>query len=158
LKTRASVPYGALDDDEHWWLPPAHSRASLRKFLSTVQWNRTVLFVSFIQFSFVLGELITTVLEPVYPPSNLEEKMLLGVILVGSEAIGSILDFFLGRELWAWTLCFGWSWWLDKTNIVEAGSLLADLGIRLLYSAPAPVARCFHVIVNPPLTLLIDRY
>ena len=141
------APWGALDPEEHWWLPPAHVRASLRKFLSTGHWNQSVLFISFIQFSFVLGELVTTILEPVYPPTTSEEKMLLGIILLGSETMGAILNLFLAFELWTWTLAFGWKWWLDSKNVVEAVALIVDVAIRLWYCGPASVARCFHLIV-----------
>ena len=142
---------GALDEEEHWWLPPPDIRANLRKYLSTAEWNRTVLFASFLQFTFILSELVTTILEPIYPPTSQEEKMMIGILLLASEMLGAILNIFLAFELWAWTLGFGWKWWLDLRNIVETATILVDIGLRLWYTGPMPVARCFHLVVSGPL-------
>jgi len=60
------------------------------------------------QFSFVLAELITIIHEPIYPPSDAERKYFIGLILLGSETVSAVLDFFLGFELWAWMLVCDW--------------------------------------------------
>ena len=142
-----SIPLGALDNEDHWWLPPSQVRADLRMTLTSASWNRTILLFTFILFTFVLTELVATILEPIYPPSTKEEKFFFGVVLLGSETIGAIMDMFLAAELWGWTLAFGWTWLLDLGNVMEVLVLCVDLGFRMQYTGPMAVARCFHLLV-----------
>jgi hypothetical protein len=146
-KSRKTGSWGALDEEDHWWLPPAHVRRDLRQILPTTYWHRTILLVTFLVFSSVLCELVTTILETIYPSSNSQEKFFYGVVLLGSETIGAILNLFLVFELWVWTLAFGWGWWHSVTNSVEALSLAVDLGIRVNFKGPQEIARCLHLIV-----------
>jgi hypothetical protein len=76
-----------------------------------------------------------------------EEKFAVGIILLGSESIGAILNIALGLELWFWTLSFGWRWLLNFENQVEALVLLVDVVVRLRFTGPPEIARCFHVLV-----------
>jgi hypothetical protein len=138
---------GALDSEDHWWLPPSQVRADLRATLTSASWNRTILLFTFLLFTFVLSELVTTILEPLYPPSTKEEKFFFGVILLGSETIGAIMNLFLAAELWGFTLAFGWRWWADLDNVLEVIVLCADLGLRMQYTGPMEVARCLHLLV-----------
>lgn len=142
-----SIPLGALDDEDHWWLPPSHVRADLRTTLSSASWNRTILLFSFVLLTFVLSELLATILEPVFPPSTKEEKFFFGVVFLGSDIVGAIMNMFLAAELWGWPLAFGWGWWRSWGNVLEVGILCADLGCRMQYIGPIEVSRCLHLLV-----------
>ena len=143
-----NAPWGALDAEDHWWLPPSHVRADLRKSLPSVSWQRTVLLISILLLTFVLSELVGTILETAYPPSTSEEKFFFGVILFGSEAIGGLANLFFGFELWFWALAFGWGWWASFGHLLEVGVFVADLALRMYYSGPPEVGRCLHLIVR----------
>jgi hypothetical protein len=143
-----AAPWGALDDEDHWWLPPSHVRADLRQFLPSVKWNQIVLLFSLVIFSFVLGELIATILEPIYPPESQEEKIFFGVVLLGSEVVGNIGNIFLAFELWTWTLAFGIGWWWNRGNFIEVLVVALDLYLRIFYfPSHVQVSRCLHLIV-----------
>ena len=103
--------------------------------------------ISFAQFAFVVTGLIGTIVERIYPPSLADEKFAVGVLLLGSETIGAILNITLALELWFWTLSFGWRWWLDLGNQMEALVLFGDVVVRLRFTGPPEIARCFHVLV-----------
>jgi hypothetical protein len=141
------VAVGALDDEEHWYLPPAHARRDLRKSFASASWQQFILLISFVTLSVVLLGLVTTIAEPIYPATSNEEKFSLGIVLLGSEAISAILNLFLAFELWFWTLAFGWTWWNSPSNVLEVGVLLADFGVRMFYSGPPEMARCFGLLV-----------
>ena len=146
-KTSKYSQWGALDSEDHWWLPPSHVRADLRKSLPSVTWQRTVLSVSFLLLTLVLSELVGTIFEPIYPPETAKEKFLYGVILLGSDALGGLANLFFGFELWFWTLAFGWGWWASLDHIVEAAVFLLDLLVRMYYDGPPEVGRCLHLMV-----------
>jgi len=143
-----SAPWGALDAEDHWWLPPSHVRADLRKSLPSAVWQRAVLLISILLLTFVLSELVGTILEAVYPPSTSEEKFFFGIILFGSDAVGGLANLFFGFELWFWTLAFGWGWWANLDHLLEATIFVADLVLRMHYSGPPEVGRCLHLIVS----------
>jgi hypothetical protein len=145
--TTKPVQWGALDQEDHWWLPPSHVRADLRELLPASSWHKTVLLFSFLHFSFVLSELVVTVLERTYPAATAEEKLFFGVILLTSEAVGAIFSLCLAFELWFWTLAFGWAWWGSPANVIEAVVLIVDVGLRLWFGGPLEVGRCLHLIV-----------
>ena len=142
-----SLPVGALDNEDHWWLPPSHVRADLRTTLSSASWNRTIVLFSFLLLTFVLSELIATILEPIFPPRTKEEKFFFGVVLLGSDTIGAIMNLFLAAELWGWTLAFGLGWWGNLGNMLEVVSLCADFGCRMQYTGPIESSRCLHLLV-----------
>ena len=141
-------PRGALDNQDHWWLPPSHVRADLRNYLPSSSWHRIVLLSTFVQFTFVLSELVATILEPIYPPSTNEEKYFYGVVLLAADTMGGVVLMFLVFELWIWMLAFGVGWWRNISNVVEVLVLVLDFGLRMLYSGPIEVARCLHLIVR----------
>ena len=115
--------------------------------LQAASWHRTILLVTFCLLTFVLSEIVTTILEPIYPPSTPQEKYFVGALLLGGETIGAIFNLFLGFELWFWMLAFGSGWWANFANFVEVAVLVADFGVRMRFTGPPPLARCFHLIV-----------
>jgi hypothetical protein len=116
--------------------------------LDSASWHRTVLLFTFVLVTFILCELVTTILEPIYPPSTEQEKFFFGAVLLGSDIIGAIFDLFLAFELWFWTLAFGWSWWASSANLVETIVLGMDFCIRAYFTGPPEVARCLHLLVS----------
>ena len=103
--------------------------------------------ISFLLLTFVLSELVGTILEAVYPPQTSEEKLFFGVILLGSDALGALANLFFGFELWFWTWAFGWGWWASLDNLVEVAVMVVDLLLRMYYHGPPEVGRCLHLIV-----------
>jgi hypothetical protein len=139
--------WGALDNDEHFWLPPPHVRLDLRQSLPSANWNGTVLLLHLIQLAVVLIELVVTITEIYSLPSSPQQKFATGVLLLGAETLGSIICLALGLEMWFWSLGFGWSWW--GGNVVEVMAWGADVVVRLWYTGSVPLARCSHLIVRP---------
>ena len=102
--------------------------------------------------------LCTNVLEPLYPPSTSEEKLVFGVVYLATDAIGALLDFALLSELWFWMLAFGIGWWGHKENVAEFVLVVADLAVRMWYKGPVEVARCVYLVVLLRILLRMGKY
>jgi hypothetical protein len=102
--------------------------------------------------------LCTTILEPLYPPSTSEEKLVFGVVYLATDGIGAILNFALLAELWFWMLAFGVGWWGNKANVAEFVLVVADLAVRMWYPGPVEVARCLYLVVLLRILVRMGKY